>query len=55
MLAGFKYSGEQKSFQSYNDVYFWTSEIKDWEHILKKDEMKMIMIESFQGLCSMNW
>ncbi len=50
MPDGFKYSGERKSFQSFNAVYFWTSVIKDWKHLLKKDQMKMIIIESFQWL-----
>ncbi len=50
MSEGFKYSGERKSFQSFNEVYFWTSVIKDWKHLLKKDKMKMIIIESFQWL-----
>ncbi len=50
MQDGFKYSGERKSFQSFNEVYFWTSAIKDWKHLLKKDEMKMIIIQSFQWL-----
>jgi putative transposase len=50
MLEPFKYSGERKSHQSFNDVYFWTSVIKDWKHLLKDDEMKMGLIESFQWL-----
>ena len=50
MSTAFKYSGERKSHQSLNDVYFWTSVIKDWKQLLKNDEMKMIIIESFQWL-----
>jgi len=50
MPAAFKYSGEQKNYQSFNEVYFWTSVIKDGKHLLKSDEMKMIIIESFQWL-----
>ncbi len=50
MLEPFKYSGRRKSHQSFNEVYFWTSVIKDWKHLLKNDEMKMIIIESFQWL-----
>jgi REP element-mobilizing transposase RayT len=50
MSGVFKYSGVRKSHQSLNDVYFWTSVIKDWKHLLKEDEMKMIIIESFQWL-----
>ncbi len=50
MPASFKYTGERKSHQSLNEVYFWTSVIKGWKHLLKNDEMKMITIESFQWL-----
>ena len=50
MSTAFKYSGERKSHQSLNEVYFRTSVIKDWKHLLRDDEMKMIIIESFQWL-----
>lgn len=50
MLGVFKYSGVRKSHQSLNDAYFWTSVIKDWKHLLMEDEMKMIIMESFQWL-----
>lgn len=50
MAEAFKYSGVRKSHQSFNEVYFWTSVIKDWKHLLKGDEMKMIIIQSFQWL-----
>lgn len=50
MSTPFKYSGERKSHQSLNEVYFWTSVIKDWKHLLKNDEMKMILIQSLQWL-----
>ncbi len=50
MSTAFKYSGERKRHQSFNEVYFWTSVIKEWKHLLKNDEMKMIIIESlFNG------
>ena len=42
MSGVFKYWGERKSHQSLNEVYFWTSVIKDWKHLLHHDEMKMI-------------
>ena len=50
MSTAFRYSGERKSHQALNEVYFRTSVIKDWKHLLKNDEMKMIVIESFQWL-----
>ncbi len=39
MLNAFKYSGERKSHQLLNEMYFWTSVIKDWKLLLKTDEM----------------
>ncbi len=50
MPDAFIYSGERKSFQSFNEPYFWTSVIKDWKHLLESDLMKMIIIQSFQWL-----
>ena len=50
MSTAFKYSGDRKSHQSLNEVYFWTSVIKDWKHLFSDDEMEMIIIESFQWL-----
>jgi hypothetical protein len=38
MSTTFKYSGERKSHQSLNEVYFRTSAIKDWKHLLKDDK-----------------
>ncbi len=49
-MSTFKYSGERKSFQSLNEIYFWTSVIKDWKHLLNNDVMKTIIIQSFQWL-----
>ena len=55
MSGIFKYSGVRKSHQSLNEIYFRTSVIKDWMHLLKDDEsdnhrMKLIVMESFQWL-----
>jgi len=50
MSGVFKYPGVRKSHQSLNEVYFWTSVIKDWRHLLKEDAMKKIIMESFQWL-----
>ncbi len=50
MGNSFKYEGERKSHQSLKEIYFWTSAIKDWKHLLKTDEMKLIIIGSFQWL-----
>ena len=50
MSGIFKYPGVRKSHQSLNEVYFWTSVIKDWKHLLKEDEMKKVILESFRWL-----
>ena len=50
MSGVFKNSGVRKSHQSLNEVYFWTTVSKDWRHLLQEEEMKMIIIESFQWL-----
>lgn len=50
MSGVFKYSGVRKSHQSLNEIYFWTSVIKDWKHLIKTDEMKMIIVQSLQWL-----
>ncbi len=50
MQVAFKYSGDRKSHQSFNEVYFWTSVIKEWKHLLLNDAMKIIIVESFQWL-----
>jgi predicted nucleic acid-binding OB-fold protein len=40
MPDAFIYSGERKSFQSFKELYFCISVIKDWKHLLKNDVMK---------------
>lgn len=55
MSRVFKYSGVRKSHQSLNEVYFWTLVIKDWKHLLKEDEMKKIIPESFKWLVQHEW
>jgi len=36
----------------YNEPYFWTSTINKWQHLLKDDDFKWIIIESLQWLCN---
>ena len=44
------YQGHRNSYTELNEVYFWTITIKDWIHLLKSDEYKMIVIDSLQWL-----
>ncbi|MDF2455790.1 MAG: transposase [Cytophagaceae bacterium] len=36
------------------EVYFWTSTIKEWKHLLKKDYYKEVIIEQLQWLKHQN-
>ncbi len=46
----FKYNGHRNSYTELNEVYFWTITINKWQHLLKADENKMIIINSLQWL-----
>ena len=46
----FKYKGHRNSYTELNEVYFWTITINKWQHLLKQDENKMIIINSLQWL-----
>ncbi len=35
-----------------NEVYFWTSTIKDWKHLLKPDKYKSLIIKILKDLLS---
>ena len=45
------YQGHRNSYTELNEVYFWTITIKEWIHLLKSDEYKIIIIESLKWLC----
>ena len=40
----------RKSRMSLGQVYFWSSTIKDWKHLLKKEHYKELIIEQLQWL-----
>ena len=46
----FKYHAKRNSHTDLNEIYFWTTTINNWQHLLKKDENKMIAIASLQWL-----
>ena len=46
----FKYKAHRNSYTELNEVYFWTITINKWQHLLKPDENKMIVINSLQWL-----
>ncbi len=46
----FNYKGHRNSYTELNEVYFWTITINKWQHLLKSNDNKMILIESLQWL-----
>jgi len=48
--SDFKYNGHRNSYTELNEVYFWTITINKWQHMLKRDENKMIIMNSLQWL-----
>jgi REP element-mobilizing transposase RayT len=46
----FLYKGHRNSYTELNEVYFWTITINKWQHLLKQDKNKMIVINSLQWL-----
>lgn len=41
---------KRKSHIDQGEVYFWTATINGWKHLLKKDEYKDVIIDSWQYL-----
>jgi REP element-mobilizing transposase RayT len=48
--SDFKYNGHRNSYTELKEVYFWTITINKWQHLLRPDENKMIVINSLQWL-----
>ena len=46
----FRYKGHRNSYTALNEVYFWTITINKWQQLLKPDDNKMIVINSWQWL-----
>jgi len=40
----------RNSFVELNEVYFWTSTIIEWKHLLKQDKYKQVVLDSFKVL-----
>ena len=51
MPGAFTYKGHRNSYTELNEVYFWTITIKDWIHLLKSDDYKLLIIDSLKWLC----
>jgi putative transposase len=50
LSSNFKYAGHRNSYTELNEVYFWTITINNWNHLLKSDDNKLIVINSLQWL-----
>ena len=46
----FNYKGHRNSYTELNEGYFWTITINKWQHLLKSDKNKIIIINSLQWL-----
>ena len=49
-LKNFKYKGNRNSYTALNEIYFWTITINKWQHLLRADENKIIVMNSLQWL-----
>jgi REP element-mobilizing transposase RayT len=54
MLPEFKFRGHRNSYTELNTVYFWTITLKEWIHLLKEDDYKLIITTSLKWLCDKN-
>jgi REP element-mobilizing transposase RayT len=46
----YNYTGHRNSYTGLNEIYFWKITINNWNHLLKNDDNKMIVISSLQWL-----
>jgi hypothetical protein len=49
-MAKEDYTGTRKSFMKIGEVYFWTATINNWQHLLREDQFKDIIIQSLDNL-----
>lgn len=38
-------NGKRKSYIEIGEVYFWTATINNWNHLLKEDKYKEVIIQ----------
>ena len=46
----FNYARHRNPYTELNEVYFWTITINNWNHLLKNDDNKLVVISSLQWL-----
>ncbi|MCW3091111.1 MAG: transposase [Ferruginibacter sp.] len=45
-----EYISSRKSFMEIGEIYFWTATINKWQHLLKEDLFKEVLIQSLHNL-----
>jgi putative transposase len=48
------FKAPRNSSMMLNEVYFWTSSVKDWKHLLKPDKYKNLIIDTWKSLVDKN-
>jgi len=48
--SDFKFKGHRNSYTALNEIYFWTITINKWQHLLRADDNKMVVMNSLQWL-----
>ena len=43
------YTGTRKSFMEMGEIFFWTATINGWQHLLKEEQFKAVIIQSTEG------
>ena len=48
--SDFKFKGHRNSNTALNEIYFWTITFNKWQHLLRADDNKMVVMNSLQWL-----
>ncbi len=48
--SDFKFKGHRNSYTALNEIYFWTITFNKWQHLLRADDNKMVVMNSLQWL-----
>ena len=49
-MENVQHSDKRKSYIEIGEMYFWTATINNWNHLLKEDKFKEVIIGSLQTL-----
>jgi putative transposase len=45
-----QYTGNRKSYMEIGEVFFWTATINNWQHLLKEERFKEVIVQSLNNL-----